>query len=267
MKNLAESLILLEIKKIKHLLSAKHHHIDLEIFDTVASTNDYLKNLPNSDHARFCLAESQTQGRGRFGREWKSPFAANIYFSCRWSMRKAVDQLGGLSLVVGLSLIAALKKYGLHELYLKWPNDILWQEQKLAGILVELGSVQNSKTDLIIGIGLNVNMPSTIELHIDRAWTSLQIIYPKNHDRNVIVALMIDSLIDYLEKFERDGFAVFGDDWQAHDYLAGKEIRLRSGNDVIAGIASGVDDFGRLLLTHEGKTFAYSAGEASLSLS
>lgn len=258
-------LILLQSDLIKKALANKYCDFPIDVFADLPSSNDYLKTLPGSEQVHICLAEHQSKGRGRLGRAWTSPFAANICFSYRWPIAKDISQLGGLSLVVGLSLIAALKKYGLQDLYLKWPNDILWHEQKLAGILVEVTGESHAGLQAIIGIGLNVNMPSKMKLSIERAWTSLEIMYPRYHDRNAIVALMISTLSDYLEKFNREGFDVFMDEWRAHDYLAGKGITLQHGHDKITGVADGVNASGHLLLKHHGKVSAYLAGETSIA--
>ena len=147
------------------LLDAKiiHQHLDAEIkttlrsisiFPEIESTNGYLLKQADIDF-HLCLAERQTAGRGRRGRPWISPFARNIYFSLGWRSNSGISALKGLSLLVGCAVIRVLRKIGLQKPGLKWPNDILAAEKKLAGILVEIRGDLAGECELVIGIGLN----------------------------------------------------------------------------------------------------------------
>jgi len=105
------------------------------LLNTIHSTNRFLKEIPSSEGITICCTEKQTQGRGRFGRTWHSPFGENIYFSARWHVQCELSCLSGLSLVVSLAVLNTLNELGLTDnLSIKWPNDILWHEKKLIGL-------------------------------------------------------------------------------------------------------------------------------------
>ena len=111
----------------------------LHILASVDSTNQFLKNDLSQQHIHVCAAETQTQGRGRFGRTWISPPGENIYCSSLWSFETDKACLSGISLVVSLAVMALLKEYDLvKDVKIKWPNDLLWHEKKLCGILIEM---------------------------------------------------------------------------------------------------------------------------------
>src|SRR3989338_4340844 len=139
---------------------------EIKILKTIDSTNAYLLKQAHVDKASVCIAEQQTAGRGQFNRTWASP-ANNIYFSMRWPLKEAYQNIMGLSLVVAIAIIKTLAYFDVTEhIGIKWPNDIMWQQRKLAGILVE-----TTKTDVIIGIGINVQLPKTVS--IDQPWIDL----------------------------------------------------------------------------------------------
>ncbi len=269
---LKQPLILLDKKIIKKNIhyTGKFYPEKIEILGSIASTNDYLKTnaAHNVDEIAICLAEYQTAGRGRFGRSWYCPFGANINLSCRWSVSKDVSKLSGLSLVVALAVMEALKEYQFkNNLAIKWPNDILWQGKKLAGILVEMSAESHGATQIIIGIGLNVNMPASAKTAIDCHWESLEQIMRSYQDRNKIAGLLINSLLHHLQQFEEEGTFNFTRQWKQHDYLLDKKLVLKLGKNNAEGIARGINAEGHLLLQQaDDKITAYSAGEASLHL-
>lgn len=253
----------LDAALIKKYIKNREHKKQavIEVFTTLPSTNDYLKT--KKETPLFCLAEQQSAGKGRLGKTWFSPFGVNIYLSCRWHLR---NDIAGLSLVVGLAVIKALTQYGIeHELKIKWPNDILWREKKLAGILIETSAQSPSISQVIIGIGLNVNMPLQADTPINQAWTSLNKILRRQHDRNKITGLLINQLFYYLTRFEQNGLKKFMRQWQKYDCLYGKNISLENQPKPIMGIAAGVNEHGNLLLRHDDNVIrAYSAGNISI---
>ena len=265
---LRQPLILLDKNKIKKMVnySGQLKLEKIDILASITSTNDYLKLLPykNINHVNICLAEHQTKGRGRLGRAWHSPFGANIYLSLSWVVAQDVSKFSGLSLAIALSVVQALSNYQL-PLTIKWPNDIIWDNKKLAGILTELNAESHGLTQIIIGIGLNVNMPHTTKNAIDQPWAALEKILNSYQDRNKIVGNLINHILYTLDDFEQKGFSYFIKQWQQYDHLFGKKINIYQGKDSIVGIAAGVNENGHLLLQHEnGDITAHSAGETTL---
>jgi len=237
----------------------------LEILGSIPSTNDYCRTQPSVDGLHICLAEHQSKGKGRFGRDWHSPFGANIYLSCGWPVEQDVSNLSGLSLVVSLAVITALTDYGIADLSIKWPNDIVWQGKKLGGILIELQAESHALTQVIIGIGLNVNMSHADTSHISQPWTSLQTILSAAQDRNKIVGLLLARLMHYITLFTQYGFGHFSQQWLQYDNLLHRKIGLKVGKDIIYGIAQGTNSQGYLLLKNDQNIIqAYSSGETTL---
>lgn len=266
---LPENLIFLDKKLIQKKIGNKN--VDIQIFENIDTTHDF-KNFPEKNKTpSICLAECQTQGKGRMGRYWHSPFGQNLYFSCLYTFEKDISELAGLSLVVGLAVIKTLKKYDLPESSLiKWPNDVIYQNQKLSGILIDIKPKKNNICHTMISIGLNVNMIKNNDVHknenILQPWTSLREITANYIDRNDLCAELINNLLVYLKKFEQLGLDFFIPEWKSVDALLDKPIILDNANHKISGIAKGINAQGFLLLELEnGKTQAFSSGDTSVA--
>ena len=238
------------------------HPIQLSLYEEIGSTNDELMQMSGNRQVNVCLAEMQTQGRGRLGRQWASPFGQNIYLSCRYPFTKEVSELAGLSLVVSLSILEALAPLAC-PLAVKWPNDVICEQGKLAGTLIELRAESNGGCDAVIGIGLNVNME--LQTSIDQPWTSLRHLTQTIHDRNPIVIRLLNQLISDLQLFEADGLASFQARWQANDFYAGKTVSLSHANTIFTGEVLGISDQGYLRLQlPEGGVKHFASGDAQL---
>jgi BirA family transcriptional regulator, biotin operon repressor / biotin---[acetyl-CoA-carboxylase] ligase len=239
----------------KYLTSFCKTHLEkIFLLKNITSTNDYLKTaFLDKKKISICLAENQTAGRGRLGKPWFSPKNLNLYLSYGFVNQKGTNVLSGLNVVIAVALFNALSEYDAQNVFknkltIKWPNDILWRAQKLAGILIEVEPLSKKENKIIIGIGLNVNMQNQ-SVAITKPWTSLYNITGQTHDRNKIVALLLNHLTESLDKFAKHGIGDFLPQWQAHDYLYGKEITLKLPNNTkVAGVAMGLDEQGRLLL-------------------
>lgn len=262
---LKEPLILLDAKKIETLLKSEHFIIDT--VESIDSTNNYLNNHNKSATPHICIAEHQTRGRGRFSREWYSPFGKNIYFSMQYSIKQDISQLGGLSLAVGMIVCKAIEKACKlpNRLMLKWPNDITYNGKKLAGVLIEIRAEVNGNCSVIIGIGINVNMPITNKVTFNQEWASIMQITGSPQDRNNICAILIDKLTLGIEQYLITGFKSYMPEWKKRDSLFGKMIQIQDGNEIFKGIATGVDLQGHLLINLETNIKkAFAAGEATL---
>ncbi|MFH2021679.1 MAG: biotin--[acetyl-CoA-carboxylase] ligase, partial [Patescibacteria group bacterium] len=251
-----------QLDKDHILASTQNTEYTLELFESIGSTNDYLATLTPGRLPRFCVAEQQTQGRGRLGRNWYSPLGQNVYLSCQYPFQKNIASLAGLSLVVGLAVINILKHYlPSAELKAKWPNDIVYENKKLAGILLNVQAESNGFCSAIVGIGLNVNMIEDIENHIAQSWTSMRKIVGNYVNRNDVCILLIDSLLKYLKRFADIGLSGFMQEWQEVDSLFGKKVNIKSMTGSVTGIARGIDSLGQLLLeSSSGVVSAFSTG-------
>lgn len=267
---LNEPMILLDPQKIAAYLSKSLVlNYQWHLLESVNSTNDFIKKQTIKNKIRHvCLAEHQTSGKGRFSRPWYSPFAQNIYFSVNYHFNKDVSELAGLSLVISLAVLSTLKSFSDDKkLILKWPNDILYLDQKLAGILVEINAESHGQCEAIIGIGINVNMQNDAggAAAINQQWTSMRQILNAYIDRNLLVARLIENLTTYLIEFSTQGFSPFMSQWHQNDGLLNHAVMVKNGDYEIGGIALGVNQQGQLLLQHQDQAVAtFAAGDVSL---
>ena len=238
----------------------------LEVQPQIDSTNAYLLEIAKqSDVSGYaCLAEQQLAGRGRRGRQWVSPPGGNIYLSLLWRFSHGVAQLGGLSLAVGVAVARALEAVGLSEARLKWPNDVLVEERKLAGILLEMSGEAAGPCAVVIGIGLNVRTPAALMSEVGQPWVDLQSLLPHRVSRNQLVSHMLEQVILSIRRFEPQGFVQFQQDWNERDAYAGQAVELLLADRRIQGVAQGVDEQGALLLIQDGKLQRFHSGEVSL---
>jgi BirA family transcriptional regulator, biotin operon repressor / biotin---[acetyl-CoA-carboxylase] ligase len=255
---------LLDLSLIERNLSPEiRANCNLQLFSELDSTNQYLINqqqtLPSGN---IVLAEHQTQGRGRRQKSWLSPFGANLYCSFLYHIDKDPSELSGLSLAIGVSVANMLEKYGIANVQLKWPNDVLWQHKKIAGILIELSAQTNSSTKVIVGIGLNVTMPNNVEL--DQPWMDIHRIIGRKPQRNVLAASLITEVMTLLQSFQRDGFENFRKQWQARDAFYNQPVTLQTPSQSFQGIAKGINHHGELRIMINNKTLHFMNGEVSL---
>ncbi|WP_442114243.1 bifunctional biotin--[acetyl-CoA-carboxylase] ligase/biotin operon repressor BirA [Pseudomonas sp. NUPR-001] len=236
------------------------------IFDSIDSTNaQALRAIAEGQVAPFLvLAERQTAGRGRRGRQWASPFAENLYYSLVLRIDGGMRQLEGLSLVVGLAVLRTLQSFAVAEAGLKWPNDILVNNHKIAGILLELVGDPADVCHVVLGIGINVNMLATEE--VDQQWTSVCRETGAAIDRNLLVARLNDSLQVYLEKHRQSGFGGLQQEWEQAHVWQGRPVSLIAGVNKIDGVVLGIDGQGALRLAVDGVEKSFSGGELSLRL-
>lgn len=260
---------LLDEKRILDTLSSEAKVLldVLEIHPQLDSTNRYLMQYGNrtkSHVAHVVLAEMQTAGRGRRGKNWVSPFAQNIYLSLMWQFADATLNLSGVSLATGVAVIRTLKKLGISGLQLKWPNDIYCQGKKLAGILLELRGEAGGSCYMVVGLGLNVSMSEHDGSEIGQAWTDIQSVTDMSFSRNHLVAAILSELLPCMKLYAQQGLTPFLKEWQADDLLKDKPVTLLLHDGQRDGIARGVNEQGALLFESEGKIETLYAGEVSL---
>lgn len=238
----------------------------LRVLDVVDSTNDRLLALPVAQrHGVVMLAECQTAGRGRRGRNWVSPYARNLYLSLGWTFDAGVAELGCLPLVVALAACQALDRAGLEGHQVKWPNDLLLDGRKLGGCLVEIQGDASGPCFAVVGIGLNIRMPrETAETAaIDQPWIDLSKALPAV-SRNRLAAGLANELLLRLERFSGEGFGPLQADWRRRDALAGKAVELQFAGGLRRGRVLGVSPLGALRLQSDSGIAEYTAGEVSI---
>lgn len=234
---------------------ASRHLGTLELHWEIDSTSsDIQRRAASLPDLSMILAESQSAGRGRRGRSWLSPPGLNIYLSCLKRFDAGFASLSGLSLAVGVIVMRALAALGIDGAGLKWPNDVLSDGGKLAGILVELSGEYQGPCAAIVGVGLNVRLTPALREQAGQPVSDLVSLAGRvAPDRNHVAAALIGALVQGLRQFEREGFAAFVDEYTSHDLLRGQPLRLHGALGELEGTGAGVDARGALLLqTREG---------------
>lgn len=237
----------------------------LELIPVIDSTNQYLLERVNeSEKGRVCVAEYQASGRGRRGRQWVSPFGSNLYLSMYWRLDAGMAAAMGLSLVIGIAAVEALEEMGIQGVKLKWPNDLYYQDKKLAGILVEMSGQAGGAANLVIGMGLNIGMPDK-QPDIDQPWTTLnQVCADLRLDRTQLALTLIEHWKTILADYEMMGLAGFVDRWNRLDNFIGRPVKLLMGAREVKGIVQGIDQQGGVVLETDNGLETYIGGEISL---
>lgn len=231
--------------------------VECFVFDSIASTSDYLSALEFSKTTQVCIAREQTQGKGQYDRKWLSQKDTSIILSIRRIFSNSTS-LSGLSLVVGLALVEVLEEYGIYGVKLKWPNDVYFEGRKLAGILIE-NSLQGDYQSVIIGLGLNVDFNQNFQC--EAPWIDLKQITSASIDKLNLSKNLINKILEYCNHFEKNGFEDFHQKWKDIDYLFGKKVEYINKKQSFSGICIGVDYQGVLLVkTRYGVKPVYSSG-------
>ena len=249
--------------------------LDKAVLDSVSlhtclvteSTNDLVCALAeqSSDNKMpFCTAEHQTHGRGRRGRVWSTPFGGTICLSALWRLGEGTASLEGLSLAVGLAVLKALEACGTKDLGLKWPNDILWQGRKLAGVLLEVHGDPTGECEVVIGVGVNIKLSEEQLAAIDQPAVDLTTICGKSISRNRVISAMINALYHMLEGYRLGGFFLFRDQWSQYDAFAGQRITLDASGKKVSGRSLGVNEQGGIILETDQGSRVFHGGEVSL---
>lgn len=242
-----------------------------DILLTVDSTNRYVTDNFSAvaGHAQICIAELQNAGRGRRGRSWIAPFGASICLSTGWQFAESPPTFSALSLAVGVAAVQALRRFGAQEVGLKWPNDLVWRGRKLGGILIEMRGESEGPAQVVIGIGLNMQMPAAVRLTLAEQQAALiadvhEMLRDRTPSRNALAGALVEELLIMLPVFAARGFTPFIDEWRRLDALANAAVKVISGNGTIVGTARGVEVDGALLVEVNGEVRRFVSGEVSL---
>jgi BirA family biotin operon repressor/biotin-[acetyl-CoA-carboxylase] ligase len=247
----------------QQIAALSHAGVDVEVIQETGSTNaDLLARAAGLRAPLLLIAENQSAGRGRAGRSWLSSAGSSLTFSLAWPFAAGPAGLAGLPLAVGVALAETLARLGV-QVGLKWPNDLLKDGAKLAGILIEAQVAPDGGTWAVIGIGLNLVMPDQLEREIGRAVAAVP--WLAQMDRDTLMAALLDGLAAALREFEGAGFAAFSARWnRLHAYAGQPVVIIDRGTVLHEGRAAGVDDGGQLLLDSAGGRITVTAGDVSL---
>ena len=244
----------------------------LEIAEQVESTNTVLAERFAHRHA--LAAEYQRGGRGRRGRRWLSPPACGAWLSFGYRFECGLPRLGALGLVAGIAAAEALERACgepedrllLNRLLLKWPNDLVVGGRKLGGVLVEIRGPADGPCEVVIGVGINVRLPTVNDDGPDQPWTDLHRAGVREPDRNRLTGTLVRELDRACDVFERRGFEPFAAGWVRRDALSGRSVRVRHADGSESrGRADGVTKGGELCLVgSDGSRVRLGSGEVSV---
>lgn len=235
---------------------------NLIVLPSVDSTNNVARSKIEcgTGSGFVCIAERQTGGRGRHGRQWLSPFGRNLYMSLVWNFEGGAAALEGLSLAVGVAAVRAIRSLGVEGLALKWPNDILLEGRKLGGVLLEMMGDPVGSCQVIVGIGINLGMPEDSD--VGQPWADLS-----RHGaigRNKLAGALLSELLPMLEAYSANGFSTYRAEWESWDAHRDALVELRTPRTAVQGYARGVSETGAILIEVSGQTESYTGGELSL---
>lgn len=261
---LSEPVDLLKRDQLAERLACEPWPFRVEIVNECASTNALLleRTLQGTPHASVLAAEHQTAGRGRRGNAWLSAIGGSLAFSLLWRFEQGAAGLSGLSLAVAVGAARALESLGVHEVTVKWPNDILLGGRKLGGILIEMSADCLGPSAAVIGVGLNVRLTASMAERLPEA-ADLAIHGPPS--RTLLFASLLEHLAGVLDEFSRNGFAPLREEWHARHAWQGREVALEVAERRVAeGRAVGVDDDGALLVRCANGVQRFHSGDLSL---
>ena len=253
-----------------HLPATSKQRLDsLETQWQLESTSATLLARPAPLPGQFAvmLAENQTGGRGRRGRSWLAPLGGSICYSIACALPQLPRDASALSLAIGVATLRALRVHGARELGLKWPNDVVAQGGKLAGVLIELRGESAGPVQLVVGVGINVRLADTTLREVRGGGTEpidLAAIGASTLDRNTIVATMIAEHIACIDVFIETGFRPFLDEWRAADVLCDRAVTVHDGGEPWNGLARGIDESGALRVARGGRCVLVTVGDVSI---
>ena len=265
---LATPIEFLDHAAISKRLQADDPRIRLEIVDEIDSTSTRLLELASQGAASgTCLAaEWQNSGRGRRGRTWISSLGGSLTFSLLWRFERGAGHLGGLSLAVGAAIARALTECGVERVQVKWPNDVVVDLRKLAGILVETSGESQGPSVAVVGVGVNYRLGERALERIDQPVSDVARCAPSLPSRSALLARLLGALTHGLDEFERRGFAASRDAWRAMHAYQGRRVRVLPPREppFEAEVVDVAPDGELVVLRDDGRTVNLSSAEISL---
>ena len=262
-------MILLSKEKILENLKKDdlYHLDDIKIMETTKSTNEdakfFLKHKNNKKGAFF--AEQQTVGKGRNKRSWISPFGKNIYFSFAWKTNSNHSALDGLSLATAVVVAESLQSMINEKIEIKWPNDLTIKDKKFGGILIETVQQKRKLSEIVIGIGININMTEEEGSAIDQKWVSLSKFSDAPLDRNLIASKLLQGILNLSIKFPELGFSFYKSSFQNLHMLNNKPCVIKLPDEIkIFGKVIGVNKKGEILIKSNSEILSFRYGEISI---
>jgi len=268
---LAHGLDLLDVEALRAALepAVAARLAKLEVFTELDSTNRRLLAAPPSvGSLDVCIAEYQNAGRGRRGRRWQAPLGSGIALSVGWQFAGVPAEPSALTLAVGVAVRRVLDRVAGITIALKWPNDLVFDERKLGGILLEIQAEAHGGAHVVVGVGLNVALPAALLPSLcdwPRGAVDLTTALGRAPPpRAVLAAGLVNEIAALLADYPAQGFAAYRTEWRSADFLRGRVVRLDEGTGRLFGTALGIDADGALLVETDGGKRRVVAGDVSV---
>ena len=247
----SENHLPLELNSIRRRSAARRLGSEFHYFSEIGSTNTYARRLAEQGarEGEVVIADSQTDGRGRLGRHWVSPPNVNLYISFVLRPKLPPARAPQITLMAAVALAETLQPFLPVPPSIKWPNDITVNGKKIAGILTEVNCGADSVEFVVLGIGVNVNYPiDLMSEEIRQRATSVLVECQKKVSREDLLWRLIQDLDRCYGEIEENGFATLALRWEAYFNWRGQRVRVELLDQVVFGIAKGIDHDGALLL-------------------
>lgn len=266
---LEEPIDLYDAKLLAERMKEECPVLRLEVLDECPSTNSALaeRAATGAAHGTVLVCEHQGAGRGRRGNTWVSTVGGSMTLSVLWRFSRRAEELAGLSLAVAVGVAKALEGLGVHDVAVKWPNDLYCGERKLGGILIETTGGTAGPIAAVVGIGINMRLSSAARELIGRPAADIAASIPAMPSRTVVLAGVLSSLASSLELFSREGFAPFRQAWlERHAWQGRRVVLSRADRRVAEGEVVGIAEDGALELASNRGIQRFHNGELSLIL-
>ena len=237
------------------------------VFPEIDSTNSEVLRRYQDGQRGGCLvvAQCQTSGRGRRGRQWLSPANGGLYLSLGMPFSNSAKDLQAVSLVTAISVANGISQLNDVKLQLKWPNDVLASNKKLAGILLER-HVAKAESYIVFGIGVNLDLSDAQRESIDRPIADLKSLTNLKLEPELLAATIVNELVASLDRFLDSRFAPFKGLWNDYDRYAESDIVIDNGGERLIGKSMGVNEAGSLMLHTATGPITLNTGEIFPSL-
>lgn len=266
----------LQIEVLRHAADECFDSLEIVVHNSIDSTNNWcLSEVKNGRQSPFaCFAEQQTAGRGRRGKQWLTPACSGVAMSLCWMLKLLPRQAGLLPLSIAVGICEILEAVGIMQVQVKWPNDVYIRGRKIAGILIETRPLHNQGVYVVIGVGLNYDLPlvKQAELTSQTVVAVTDFITEQSllngivsSSRTDIAAALLKKLVYLCENIEQESKRCLNKFRQKYDFCYQNKVDILLDNGgSLTGVAQGVADSGELLVSINGKCLQFNSGEVSI---
>lgn len=237
----------------------KKHNINKNIHYHFLTTSTN-QNARESSDASIHIAEYQSAGRGRLARKWITPVGQSIALSISHDFNVGLNQLSGLNIAIGVAIIETIQHYDGKDFQLKWPNDVIGDKGKAAGILIE-ASGNSEKCRVIIGVGINWQVRTALLKTIEQACMNIT---PNHCDRNTFIFNLINNIEKRLNTFTQSQLKDIAPIWHKNDAFIGKYVNVINNNDTKKALYLGINEDGMLRVEVDQQIKLLASGEVSI---